>query len=370
MNSIQLKTKSILLGLTLLSGVTFGQKMVETDAIMNYKSFETAFQAQDMPSMKKSILKAKDFIDKAAAHPDTQKSPKTLFYKGEIYMSLILVAGMANDPEFTKLVPEDADKQAVAAYKEAYTTSDKFDPEIKQSVVQIQNLMRNGGSMAFEKKMYKEAMEAFASVNQFTQIIGQTDTLAIYYAGVSAENDTNWVEAAKYYRQCADLNYKPESIYRSTAVAYIKANQKEEALTFLQEAIKKSPRDKHLYFALGTIAMDMGNDDLVLENLNKAVEVDPKYADAYYNLGSYFSSKGLDLRKKSNDLPANAKKESDAMLAESLVFYKKALDPLEKYIALEPKDVEVLNSLVKIARALGDAEKEAKYKQMLDAARQ
>ncbi|MNY09559.1 hypothetical protein D3C86_1424750 [compost metagenome] len=106
-----------------------------------------------------------------------------------------------------------------------------------------------------------------------------------------------------------------------------------------------------------------------MENLNKAVEIDPKYADAYYNLGSYFSSKGLELRQKASNLPPNAKKESDELLAQSLEFYGLAVDPLEKYIALSPKDIDVLNSLVKIARALKNTEKEAKYKQMLEAAK-
>jgi hypothetical protein len=58
------------------------------------------------------------------------------------------------------------------------------------------------------------------------------------------------------------------------------------------------------------------------------------------------------------------------LLAKSLEFYGFAMDPLEKYVAINPKDVDVLNSLTKIARSLKNTEKEAKYKQMLDAARQ
>ncbi|MNF10448.1 hypothetical protein D3C80_2113830 [compost metagenome] len=87
-------------------------------------------------------------------------------------------------------------------------------------------------------------------------------------------------------------------------------------------------------------------------------------------MGSYFSGKGFDLRQKAGDLPPNAKKESDELLAKSLEYYGLAMDPLEKYIAIVPKDLEVLNSLVKIARALKNPEKEAKYKQLLDAAKQ
>lgn len=366
---MNVKTGLIAVGFALMTGITFGQKKVETDAVMAYKSFENALQSGDMENAKKSLLKAKSSIDEAAANPETSKSPKTLFYKGEIYASMLIAAPMINQEELTAAVPKDAKEQAIQAYKDSYNSSTKFHADIKNSVAQIQTLLLNTGSAAYEKKMFKEATQAFAAVNDFTSIINVTDTLSIYYAGICAESDTNWVEAAKYYRKCADLNYKPDVIYRTTAIAYIRADQKEEALHFLKEAINKAPKDKHLYFALGTIAMDMNDDELVETNLKKAYEIDPKYADAYYNLGSYFSSKGLDLRQKSNDLPPNAKQEADEMLSKSLEFYKMALTPLEKYVELQPKDAVVLLSLVKICRALQDKDKEAKYMKMLDEAK-
>ena len=365
-----IKTGFLALGLMVLSGSAFGQKMAETDAAMQFNACQSAMQSGDIANTKKNLLKAKASIDKAASNPETEKSAKTLFYKGEIYTSLLIVSALAaDDKEFLDQIPDDADKQGIAAYKASLASSTKYKKDIENSVHQMQQMLRNAGSMAYEKKMFKEGTEAFAMVNDYTNIIGETDTLSIYYAGVCAENDTNWVEAAKYYNKCADLNYKPESIYRATAVAYIRANEKDKALEFLKEAIKKAPNDKHLYFALGTIAMDMKDDDLVQTNLNKAVELDSKYADAYYNLGSYFSSKGLDLRQQASQLPPSAKKESDDLLAKSLEYYKMAVVPLEKYIEIEPKDSEVLMSLVKIFRALGDKEKEVKYKAMYDASK-
>lgn len=367
---MQVKTGIVALGLALISGISYGQKMAETDAALQYRDFKTAMSSGDMASAKKNILKAKGSIDKAASNPETEKSAKTLYYKGEIYSSLVLMSGLAaDDATFTAQIPADADVQGINAYKASLAVSGKFKGEIEGSIHQMQQLLRNAGSMAYEKKMFKEGMEAFSMVNKYTSVIGETDTLSIYYAGICAENDTNWVEAAKYYRQCADMNYKPESIYRTTAVAYIRSGQKEEALNFLKQAILKSPKDKHLYFALGTIAMDMEDDELVQTNLTKATEIDPNFADAYYNLGSYFSSKGVDLRKKADNLPPSAKKESEEMLNKSLDFFKLALVPLEKYVALQPKDADVLLSLVKMARALNDKEKEAKYKAMLDEAK-
>lgn len=369
MNYLNIIKGAILAGVLMLSSFSFAQKRYETDAALAYQNVEKAQISGDIVEAKKQLLKAKEAIDIAAANPETEKSPKTLFLKGEIYSRLLFFKAMG-DAEFNKNVPENAKDLAIKAYKEAYDSSNKYDGEIEKSINQMRQVLYTAGSAAFDAKKYKEAMKAFSVVNDYTSVINQIDTTSIYYAGIAAENDTNWVQAAEYYKKAADYNYKPDVIYRSTAMAYIKAGQNEKAFDFLKQAIAKSPKDKHLYFALGTIAMEMNDDKTVLENLNKAVEIDPKYADAYYNLGSYFSSKGLELRQKASDLPPNAKKESDELLAKSLEFYALAMDPLEKYIAISPKDVDVLNSLVKIARAVKNPEKEAKYKQMLDAAKQ
>ncbi|MDF3026516.1 MAG: Tetratricopeptide 1 repeat-containing protein [Fluviicola sp.] len=369
MNYLNITKGALIAGIMMVSSLSFAQKKVETDAALAFQNFEKAQMSGDMVEMKKQLLKAKESIDIAAANPETEKSPKTLFLKGEIYTSMLFLK-MLGDAEFNKNVPENAKEVSIKAYKEAYDLSNKYDSDIENSVNTIKQVLYTTGSAAFDAKKYKEAMMTFAVVNDYTNIINQMDTTSIYYAAIAAENDTNWVQAAEYYKKAADANYKPDIIYRSTAMAYIKAGQNDKAVEFLKQAIAKSPKDKHLYFALGTIAMEMKDDQTVLDNLNKAVEIDPAYADAHYNLGVYFSGKGSDLRLKAGDLPPNAKKESDELLAKSLEFYALALEPLERYVALSPKDVVVLNSLVKIARALKNTEKEAKYKQLLDAAKQ
>ncbi|MGV3612141.1 MAG: tetratricopeptide repeat protein [Fluviicola sp.] len=369
MNYLNITKGAILAGILLVSSLSFAQKKVETDAALAFQNYEKAQISGDMVEMKKQLIKAKESIDIAAANPETEKSPKTLFLKGEIYTSMLLMK-MLGDAEFNKNVPENAKEISTKAYKEAYDLSNKYDSDIENSVNTIKTMLYSTGSAAFDAKKYKEAMMAFSTVNDYMNVLNQLDTTAIYYAGIAAENDSNYVQAAEYYKRAADANYKPNEIYRATAMAYIKAGQNEKAVDFLKQAIAKSPKDKHLYFALGTIAMEMNDDKTVLENLNKAVEIDPNYGDAYYNLGSYFSGKGFELRQKAGNLPPNAKKESDELLAKSLEFYGFAMDPLEKYVAISPKDLDVLSSLIKIARALKNTEKEAKYKQMLDAAKQ
>lgn len=369
MNYMNITKGALIAGLTFVSSFTFAQKKIETDAALQFQAYERAQMTGDLVEAKKQLLKAKESIDLAAVNPETEKSAKTLFYKGEVYTSLGFIA-ILGDEEFNKNVPENAKEISIKAYKESLGVSSKYKSDITNTVNVIKQMMHPLGQAAFEAKKYKEAGEVFGAINDYSSILGQVDTVYIYYQGLAAESDNDFDAAATYYKKCAEMNYKPNEIYRATAMAYIRGGKNEQAVEFLKHAIAKSPKDKHLYFALGTIAMEMNDDQTVLDNFNKAIEIDPKYGDVYYNLGSYFSAKGFDLRQKAADLPPNAKKESDELLAKSLEFYGHAMEPLEKYIEIQPKDVEVLNSLVKIARALKDTEKEAKFKQQLDAARQ
>lgn len=358
----------LITGITMMSGTAMAQKKAETDAALAHRGIVTAMQNQDMEAAKKATLKAKGFIDQAAAHPETEKSPKTLYYKGEIYGTIHLLRQL-NDQAFNDATPADALDQAITAYNVAYSTSDKFDGEITNSISSGKMQLGMAANLLYDNKKYKEAGDMYETSAKMSSAINQIDTASIYNTALCAANAEDWERAAANYRKCAELNYRPETIYSTTASAYINAKKNDEALNFLKEAIKRTPNDKFLHFALGTLAMDLNDDQLVIDNLKKACEIDPKYADAFYNLGGYFLGKGEDLRQKAADLPTSEKKQADEMLNKSLDFYKLSTEALEQYIVLEPNNPEVLKSLYKMFRALKNTEKEAKYKKMMDEAK-
>jgi Tfp pilus assembly protein PilF len=191
------------------------------------------------------------------------------------------------------------------------------------------------------------------------------DTAAIYNAGLCAQLSENWLFAAARFKTCAEVNYRPDATYLNAATSYIRAEKKEEAMEFLKVSIQKAPANKYLFWTLGTIAMDINDDKLVEDNLKKAIELDANYADAYFNLGSYFFGKGIDLRKQANEVSGPKQAE---LLAKSLEYYNIASSPLEKYCELVPKDKDVLKSLWQIFRTLKNTEKEAKYKKLYEEA--
>lgn len=340
---------------------------METDAALAFQAAEKAQMGDNLVEMKTQLLKAKQSIDVAAANAETRQSPKTLYLKGRIY-NLLFFTEMLGDVTFNKSVPENVRETAIKAFKEVYEIADKYDRDIEDNIAVIKNLLYTKGSAEYDEKKYKEATFSFVTVNEYTAILNRVDTTAYYFAALAAEQDNNFIQAAVYYKKCADLQYKTNLTYRAAANAYIKSGQFEQAIQFLKQAIMLSPEDKNLYFALGTAAMEVQDDKTVVESLNKAAQIDPNYADAYYNLGSYYMGKAATLTDQAAKLPPNQKSEADKLSTQSLIFYDVAVLPLEKYLTLMPKDLEVIKVLIKIAKAQKNTEKETRYRQLLAAA--
>lgn len=356
-----------LAGAILLTGsLAFGQKKTETDAALSFQAFEKSSAAQDMVNAKKNLLKAKGFIDQAAVNAETQNSPKTLFYKGEIYASIEIVRAFG-DTEFNSSTPDNAMSTAVAAYNKAYTTSDKYDDQIETSVKNILESTDGLAKTFFDAGKFSEASKIYAMNAEVGGAVNRIDTVYYYYAAISAQNAKEWENTAKYYRKSAELNYKPEETYLNAATAYISAGQQAEALKFLEESISKAPKNKWLYYVLGTIYMDEKNDEKVESNLKQAIAIDPQFSDALYNLGSYFYTKGIEVRRSADEM-TDRKLQADTQ-AESVVLLNKAMPSLEAYVVIVPNDRDVLKSLWQISRVIKDAEKEAKYKKMMDEAK-
>lgn len=365
MKTVTFNYKNLLLGiLTLASTSVIAQKKSETDAALAYRAIDNAMRTNDIDAAKKATLKAKGFIDQAAVHPETEKSPKTLYLKGEIYSYISLFRQM-NDAAFNEATPTDAVDIAIAAFAASFSSSDKFDGEITSSIGNAKNMLITQGNTFYDAKEYAKAMDLYDISAKYSTAINMMDTAAIYNAGLCAQLSENWLVAAARFKTCAEVNYRPDATYLNTATSYIRAEKKEEAMEFLKVSIQKAPSNKYLFWTLGTIAMDINDDKLVEENLKKAIELDPNYSDAYFNLGSYFFGKGIDLRKQANEVSGPKQAE---LLAKSLEYYNIASAPLEKYCELVPKDKDVLKSLWQIFRTLKNTEKEAKYKKLYEEA--
>jgi tetratricopeptide (TPR) repeat protein len=154
----------------------------------------------------------------------------------------------------------------------------------------------------------------------------------------------------KYYVKAAELAYIDTTV---------KANYK-IALDYLNEAIIKDPQNADIYFYKGTIFKEIGDTVKALSSFQTATELNPKFYNAYVQIGLLLqhrkdknAQKYLDNAIKVSDKPedalyakANLLKEEGLALynakkdAPSILKLSEAVENFKKVIELNYKNVE------------------------------
>lgn len=392
---------SLIAGALIISASTFAQKKNETSAAVEFKTkYQVSMGSGDIDGAKKALIAAKGFIDLAAEHVETKESPKTLYYKGEIYANFLIVGMQTMDTTFMKLGGDDALETAIAAYKKGFDVSDKFDSDIKEAVNQKKAMLDPYANMLYKNNMFKEAGELYITQADLSSAVSELDSTSIFNGSLCFEKGSEFIKAAEGYEKLAKVGYKGTTTYVLASSAYRKGGNIEKAKAIvaegrkkhpsdrdlllelvntnidagdaagaeaaLNEAITKDPNNKQLHYTIGTIYIDLKENEKAEQALNKSLEIDPNYADALYQLGAHLVTWAGDTKTAANQLKFGDP-NYNKMLQQADDTYKRALVPLEKYIGKNPNDKDVLTILFQLNRSLGNTEKALEYKKRADA---
>jgi len=124
--------------------------------------------------------------------------------------------------------------------------------------------------------------------------------------------------------------------------------------------------------ALNKTALD--NYAKSVDSYKKAVEIDPEYFDANLNLGYTLMKPAIDIYNDARNLPASKQKEYDAMRLKADAQFDLAKPYLQKAVDLNPKSADALNNLRNYyrgkydpAHAADNSAKAADLKKQVDA---
>ena len=127
----------------------------------------------------------------------------------------------------------------------------------------------------------------------------------------------------------------------------------------MELAITKDPENGILYYNLGVISSEQGENDSALEYYKKAIEFKPDYVDAYLNLVAVILDGEQSIVDEMNNL-GTSKKDNiryDQLKVERENLYKECIPFLEKLIEVSPTNIDALNTLKNIYGVLGENEK-------------
>lgn len=323
---------------------------------------------------------AKENIDKAVQHEKTKDDAKTWFYYGNTYIQL----ATTEDEAYKDLDP-DALQKAYEGYMKCMEMDEKetYKLQIIQDMTVIGNNYYARGLDFYNNNEYKDAYQQFSKAVEVNKSLDMgVDTLAIYAAAMSAMSGGLNDEAKTLYTELAGLNYNKAVIYSDLANIYKEEGDLEKAKEVLQEGIDKFPNDAGVLFAKINILLEEQKYDKVIESLEsaiqlapdnytlyfvqgqsyesmkeidnaeaaylKAIEINPEYTDAYYNLGALHYNKGVEKYSKANELPLDAVDEYNKMAAEANKDFLDAQPYFEKAFEALPDDENLKNSLKQI----------------------
>lgn len=392
-----MKRTIILLGLVLIASISFAQKGKVTSA-------QTLKDAGKLDEALKTINIAIDPNNK-----DAEKSipwPRTWEVRGEIFQAIF-----QSKNETFKNLEADPLTKALESYKKALEldTDGKFAKSLKiKLTLLVQPDLTNQAIEAYNKEDYKKAMTSFEQILEVNNIPlmkadnpNSIDTVIIFNTGLAAFNAKEYDKAIQYYSEAAKYGYGEGRAVQQIASAYelkgdtakslsilqdgfakypgditiltkminiyLVTNKSDEAMKYLELAIKQDPSNASYYYAKGTLFDKLENMEEAVKSYEKAIEVDGSYFNAYYNLGALYYNEGVKQWDIARAVPANNAAKYDEEVAKCEAWWAKALPIMEKCHQIDPKDISTMETLKNLyyRMVIKDRETwEPKYKEM------
>ena len=208
------------------------------------------------------------------------------------------------------------------------------------------------------------------------------DTTALLYGGVSAQQADMIDEALACFQKLAENGDATEETYKTMIYLYrtekedlesvlktvnmalksypentelvqekittlIIMERVDEAKAELEEAINDEPTNALYYYFLGYLYDFEEDPNMAQESYEKAIELNPEYYEANYNLGVVHYNKARDIISEMNNLSLDEYRKQEAdYVARAKVHFEEALPYFEKAVEIKPEeDIQLLETL-------------------------
>ncbi len=361
--------------------------MLVTFAAWGQKEVVSAYNANKSGNFAEAVT----YIEQAILNEKSAVKEKTWRYRGDIYVNV------AKDPELFAMYPT-ALQLAYESFMKARELDAKgsYEREITAGFGQAQAVALDNAIANYNEGNYLPAGGFFDLSTTISESFSITDTMAIFNAALCYEKAGAVDLAIERYEACAEIGYQVPNVYLFMATILRNAERKEEALKVLQDARVNYPREQSilieelniylenkeyeralnnlalaaeldptneiLWFSLGSVHDNLGNTEDAQAAYLKALEINPTYFDANYNLGAMFFNQAVQETNLANEMwkPRMTKAESEEQKAHedaAKEIFGKAKPYLEAARAESPEDADTLRSLRDIYARTGEDDK-------------
>lgn len=316
------------------------------------------------------------WIEKAEGNPKTANFYEMWFYKGLTYLEIFI-----NGSEEQKISRPNSLQIAFESFFKAIETDvskkKKIAEKSKANLLNVALGLYNEGVIQYQNADYKSCITSMKNIEkilpfekekelEMKNLTQQTVNQLLYisYFALSeyekAKNHINQLiengfEEPKIHSDLANIyilegdtvkaleilstarEYYPEntSLMNAELDIFIKQGRSEELISKLSGAIESNPDNKLYYFARAVSYDNMGKYNEAEKDYKSAIDIDPSYFDAFYNLGVVYVNKSNPLTVQYEEAKTMA--EQDKIYEEILSWYQKALAEFE--VALDNPDM-------------------------------
>ena len=340
------------------------------------------------------FAKAAEYIDKAINDPKAASKEKTWRYRGDIYLSI------AGSDELLKQFPN-----AVETSKESFFKSMELDSkkewiqENTAGLSNLQTLVLASAGKQYEASDFCGAAINFGISRDISNRFGIVDSAAIYNGAYCAERCGKLEEALAGFQQSAKIGYNVPGVFGLIVELHNKLGQKEEAMKALADARSRYPKDAELlraevnvylvdqkydqalgllkdltvqdpknemiWFVLGVTYEKLGKVAEQESAYLKALEINPTYFDALFNLGATYYNQGVEKFKECDKIPPRDAANYNPCMEQGNKIFAKSIGYFETAFAERPTDKDVINALKEAYVRTGNMEGKKRMEQAL-----
>jgi tetratricopeptide (TPR) repeat protein len=211
----------------------------------------------------------------------------------------------------------------------------------------------------------EEAVEPLQKLIELNQEVDGYKYLGDIYFSMGAAKSSSYsmsgnvqdsVDAVTYYDKTIAVLEEGTKLYpdngdmlRTLSGAYIEVGKIDIALASFKALVDREPDDKTFRYNYGVLLLQTEDFPGAEEQFQKALEIDPEYDNAAYNLGVTYVSWGKQLKQ----LEEQTEEYSD----EDVEKFKSALPYIERISLEEPDDAQVWELLGQVYSILGMTDK-------------
>lgn len=324
------------------------------------------------------IAKAEiDEAFKVDAKGKVSGSAKNWYTKGKIYKAIYL----DDSTDYKNLAGEEALGVAIESFNKVTAMEKENSPYVIMANTEISQLygaIINDGAEKYNENDFEGAYKDFMTALE----VEKDDTTALLYGGVSAQQADMIDEALACFQTLADNGDAKIDTYKTMIYLYrtekedmegvlrivtqalevypenselaqekittlIMMERVDEAKNELEAAISNDPTNHLYYYFLGYLYDFQEDPDNAMIQYKKALELDPDYYEANYNLGVVYYNVAREIISELNNLSLDEyRKKEKEYVERASVHFKEALPYFEKAVEIKPdEDIQLLETL-------------------------